>query len=103
LIRTHGIYLNLKKDISRAIKNSYFELAKDDIMILYTDGLTESEGPDGKILDIMGFMEIVKTYLHLDTEAMKDKIMADVLKWCDNKREDDMTLVIVKRKGDSDA
>ncbi len=30
---------------------------------------------------------------------MKNKIMADVIRWCDNKRDDDMTLVIVKRKG----
>jgi len=29
---------------------------------------------------------------------MTTKIMADVIGWCDDKREDDMTLVILKRK-----
>ncbi|MDM8551080.1 SpoIIE family protein phosphatase [Desulfobacterales bacterium HSG2] len=33
-----------------------------------------------------------------EPQAMKESIMADVPDWCDNKREDDMTLVIVKRK-----
>ncbi len=29
---------------------------------------------------------------------MKDMIMADVIKWCDNKRLDDMGIVIVRRE-----
>ncbi|MDM8516778.1 hypothetical protein QUF76_11310 [Desulfobacterales bacterium HSG16] len=36
--------------------------------------------------------------VHGKTEVMKDMIMADVLAWCDNNRDDDMTLVIAKRK-----
>lgn len=99
LIRTKGIYLNLKEDISKSIKNSYFELEKGDIMVLYTDGLTESENPDGEMLDIDRFTCIVKKYAHLKSEAMKEMIMAEVLGWCCNKMADDMTLVIVKRKG----
>jgi hypothetical protein len=30
---------------------------------------------------------------------MKDMIMADVIKWCDNRRFDDMSMVIAKMKG----
>jgi sigma-B regulation protein RsbU (phosphoserine phosphatase) len=98
LIRTNGIYLNFKKDISRATKNNGFCLDPGDVLILYTDGLTESQNPDGKMLDIGGFVNIVKRHVHRDPDAMKDMIMADVIKWCDNQRADDMTIVIVKRK-----
>ncbi|MDM8551582.1 SpoIIE family protein phosphatase [Desulfobacterales bacterium HSG2] len=45
-----------------------------------------------------GFVRIVEKHARRRPEAMKESIMADVLEWCDNKREDDMTLVIVKRK-----
>jgi len=31
---------------------------------------------------------------------MKDMIMADVIKWCDNKRLDDMSIVIVRMKNE---
>jgi len=99
LIRTRGVYLNFRKDISKPTKNSYFELGEGDVMVLYTDGLTESENPDGEMLDISGLIRIVEKHIRLEPEAMKESIMADVLEWCDNKREDDMTLVIVKRKG----
>jgi len=96
LIRTKGIYLNLKEDISKSTQNSYFELKEGDIMILYTDGLTEAENPDGDMLDIDGFVDIVGQHAHQKPAAMKEDIMADVIKWCDNKRNDDMALVIVK-------
>jgi serine phosphatase RsbU (regulator of sigma subunit) len=101
LIRTKGVYLNFKKDISRATKNSEFFLEPGDTLILYTDGLTEAENLDGKMLDIEGFMRIVEKHIQGDPEEMKEMIMADVIQWCDNRRADDMTLVIVRRKADS--
>jgi serine phosphatase RsbU (regulator of sigma subunit) len=98
LIRTEGVYLNFKKDISRATKNNEFLLNPGDTLVLYTDGITEAEHPDGKMLDIDGFLKIVEKHAHRNPEAMKEMIMADVIKWCDDRRADDMTLVIVRRK-----
>jgi serine phosphatase RsbU (regulator of sigma subunit) len=98
LIRTNGIYLNFRKDISRSTKNAEFLMDDGDILVLYTDGLTESYNSEGIMLDIRGFVNIVKRHAHRNSEAMKEMIMADVIKWCDNQRADDMTIVIVKRK-----
>ncbi len=98
LIRTRGIYLNFKKDISNAIKNDEFSLDPGDVLVLYTDGLTEAHTPDEKMLDLEGFVKIVEKHARQNPEAMKDRIMADVIQWCDNIRADDMTLVIIKRK-----
>ncbi len=99
LIRTRGVYLNFKKDISKATRNAEFCLEPGDTFVLYTDGLTEAENPEGEMLDIHGFTDIVEKHAHQEAEAMKEHIMADVLRWCDNRRNDDMSLVIVKRKG----
>ena len=99
LIRTRGVYLNFKKDISKATRNAGFCLDPGDTLVLYTDGLTEAENPEGEMLDISRFTDIVKKHAHRKPGAMKENIMADVLRWCDNKRNDDMSLVIVKRKG----
>ncbi|QTA91639.1 PP2C family protein-serine/threonine phosphatase [Desulfonema magnum] len=98
LVRTRGVYLNFKKDISKATKNAEFSLAPGDILVLYTDGLTEAENADGEMLDLDGFVNIVEKHACQNPEAMKDMIMADVIRWCDDNRADDMTLVIVKRK-----
>ncbi|WP_166404801.1 PP2C family protein-serine/threonine phosphatase [Desulfonema ishimotonii] len=97
-VRTRGVYLNFRQDISKATKNAEFSLDAGDVLVLYTDGLTEAENPDGKMLDIGGFVKIVEKHAYQNPEAMKDMIMADVIRWCDDSRSDDMTLVIVKRK-----
>jgi sigma-B regulation protein RsbU (phosphoserine phosphatase) len=98
LIPTKGVYLNLKRNISKAIKNSHFELDRGDIMVLYTDGLTEAENQDGEMVDADRFAEIVKKYAGHEPEAMKENIMNDIISWCNNIRKDDMSLVIVKRR-----
>jgi serine phosphatase RsbU (regulator of sigma subunit) len=98
LIRTKGVYLNFRKDISKGTKNSEFHLDYGDILVLYTDGLTEAYNSDDAMLDIFEFVKLVEKHAHCEPEAMRDMIMADVIQWCDNKRADDMTLVIVKRK-----
>ncbi|SLM28077.1 hypothetical protein MTBBW1_1250008 [Desulfamplus magnetovallimortis] len=102
LIPTEGIYLNFKKDISRPTKNACFEMEEGDIMLLYTDGLTEARNERDELLDIDGLVSIIERHALNDpgceSRLMKDKIMSDVLDWCDKKRDDDMTLLIVRRK-----
>ncbi|WP_166404803.1 SpoIIE family protein phosphatase [Desulfonema ishimotonii] len=102
LIRTRGVYLNLKKDISKPTENSYFRLERGDVMILYTDGLTEARNSSGELLDMDRILKIVGNHARRDAESMRKHVMADVLRWCGNRREDDMTLVIVKRKEEAD-
>ncbi len=101
LIRTRGTYLNLKPDISKATRNAEFRLHPGDILVLYTDGLTEAENPLGEMLDIRRFVAIVEKHAHHDPEAMKEMILADVIQWCEDVRADDMTILIVKRKEES--
>ncbi len=98
LIQTKGVYLNFKKDISKGTKNAEFFLDYGDILVLYTDGLTEAETPDGEMLDIGGFVKIVEKHAEQSPQSMKDRIMEEVQQWCGRKIADDMSLVIVKRK-----
>ncbi len=98
LIRTRGVYLNLKKDVSGAVRNAEFRLDPGDVLVLYTDGLTEAVTPDGRMLDIDGFVNIVERHASEPPGRMKDMILTDVRKWCDDKRKDDMSIVVIKRK-----
>ena len=66
--------------------------------MLYTDGLIEAQNRQGKLLDIPRFMDIVTVHASKDPAAMRDAVMQDVLDWCDNLRQDDMSLVVVRRK-----
>ncbi len=47
-----------------------------DFLVLYTDGLTEAENPEGNILDDLDrFVKIVENYAEHNPGSMKDMIM----------------------------
>jgi serine phosphatase RsbU (regulator of sigma subunit) len=98
LIHTHGTWLNLIPDISYATENAEFTLEVGDTLVLYTDGLTEAHNAQEKLLDVSGFIDIVNVHADKALAAMRDAIMQDVLAWCDQVRDDDMSLVVVRRK-----
>ncbi|MCP4401127.1 MAG: SpoIIE family protein phosphatase, partial [bacterium] len=79
--------------------NSEFILDIGDVLVLYTDGLTEVWDSEEKMLDIHGFMDIVQTHAEKDVESLRDAIITDVMTWCNHIRNDDMSLVVVRRRG----
>ena len=97
LIDTSGVFLNFIPEIAHATTNASFTLDVGDTLILYTDGLTEAWNADKVMLDVSRFVEIVRRHAGNAAAAMRDAIMRDVLEWCGNRRDDDMSLVIVRR------
>ena len=97
LIDTPGVYLNFVEDISEMTVESSFTLAIGDTLILYTDGLTEARNAADKIFDVTRFKESIERHAALSPAALRDAIMQDVLAWSGGIREDDMTLVVVRR------
>ena len=49
------------------------------------------------MLDVRGFIEIIKTHVTKPTATMRDAIIRDVLAWTCGERQDDMSLMIVRR------
>ena len=98
LIDTSGVFLNFIPEITHATRNATFTLDVGDTLVLYTDGLTEAWSPQREMLDMPGFLEIVRRHAGNAAAAMRDAIMQDVLAWCGSRRDDDMSLVIVRRK-----
>jgi serine phosphatase RsbU (regulator of sigma subunit) len=98
VIETSGVWLNVMPEVSDITENSEFTLEVGDTLVLYTDGLTEARNRQGELLDIPRLMDIVSVHATKDPVAMRDAIMQDVLAWCDQVRDDDMSLVVVRRK-----
>ena len=97
LIDTPGVYLNFVEDISEMTEEASFTLDLGDTLLLYTDGLTEAAAPDGALLPMERFLEIIRSHAEQAPAAMRDAIMQDVLAWSGGVRDDDMTLVVVRR------
>ncbi len=96
-IPTPGTWLNFLPDISHATENSELTLNIGDTLVLYTDGLTEVWDHRENMLDTEGFMEIIQYHAEKEVETLRDAIIADVMAWCQHKRDDDMTLVVARR------
>jgi len=96
-IETNGIWLNVMEDITDCTVNQSFELERGDILVLYTDGITESTNKDNQMLDAEGLVELVIRYGKMEIEDMQKAILDDVLAWNDGSYLDDITLVVTRR------
>lgn len=96
-IETKGTFLNFLEDIDRTLSNEEFHIDEEDILVLYTDGITEARDSERKFLDFQGLIDLILKYGHQDIESMGKHIIRDVLKWCDQDQKDDMSLVLVRR------
>jgi sigma-B regulation protein RsbU (phosphoserine phosphatase) len=76
------------------------ELEPEDVLIIYSDGITEAEGVSGEEYGERRLVELVTRHRQLSAHEIRDRIFADVDAWTGQKeRGDDQTLVIMKSQG----
>lgn len=54
-----------------------FQLGIKDLLLLYTDGLAEAEGPSGELFDVRQFEHTLERHLHSDAGALLDALIED--------------------------
>ncbi len=96
-VETKGIWLNVLPDIVYATENAEFTLTIGDVLVLYTDGLTEVWNSEKEMLDIHRFIDIIHAHAHEEVDTFRDGILHDVMAWCHHIRNDDMSLVVARR------
>ena len=101
IAKTNGCVLGIIDNIDTVTDNLELHIDIGDIILLYTDGITESNKRDSdKNLMFFGEEKIISTFLdnaEKPLEEIKNQIFAESLKWCDHKQKDDMTVMLVKR------
>jgi serine phosphatase RsbU (regulator of sigma subunit) len=76
------------------------ELAPGDVFVAYSDGVSEALNPQEEEFCLSRLQETVVANRHLNAAQLRDKIEAALSQWADGTpANDDITLVIVKRKG----
>ncbi len=72
-------------------------LEEGDIILFYTDGLTEAQNKDGDFLEIDPIIELVKSNRNAAAEEIKEKIFKKVQRFTGKRHfEDDLTLIVMK-------
>jgi len=92
-----GMWLAVLDNVNDMIKNFSLFLDKNDILILYTDGIIEAKNKKREEFGVNRLMEIIENNRNMDIFDIKNEILMKTLQWCDNKQADDISLVLVKR------
>ncbi len=91
-----GTWLGIKDDIKENLPEITVKINTGDIVLLYTDGLTEATNTAGEMFDQAGLEQALNKYADLPVRKLRDKIVEEVMSY-QEKQSDDMTLVVIKK------
>jgi sigma-B regulation protein RsbU (phosphoserine phosphatase) len=75
------------------------QMEADDLLFLYTDGLTEALNKDGEEFGASRIMETLKSIAQLSVDQIRDEVVRRVKEWCTGVAlYDDLTFVVMKVK-----
>ena len=94
-----GFPIGLEDDIDDFIASKQFELAPDDVILLYTDGVTEAENHQQEQFGVEALIETLVKYHQLNAQEIVDHIMEDVYGFIDGSLiHDDISMMVIKQK-----
>ncbi len=97
-LRPPGTWLGARRDIRQATVDSMVELGDGDVMLLYTDGITEAMDAHKHQFDIGRLCAVFEASAHLPADRLRDAIMTAVRAWMSH-QDDDMSIVVLRQKG----
>ena len=75
------------------------QLQANDVLVIYSDGVSEAQSPEGEEFGTDRLYEVVSRNLDASAAGIRDRIEAALTKWSQGTpAADDITLVIVKRQ-----
>lgn len=97
-IRTPGVWLGAKRGIRNVTIDTTFNLEPDDLLVLYTDGITEARNASGEQLELDRLVAMIEEVVDAPVEEIRDHVIAKTRSWM-KEQHDDISLVVVRRKG----
>jgi sigma-B regulation protein RsbU (phosphoserine phosphatase) len=73
-----------------------------DVIVLYTDGVTEAMDRDGELFGDAALARVVSAQHQLDAAGIRERVVRDVKAFVgDAEPHDDMTMVVIKITGEA--
>ncbi|NCD33136.1 MAG: HAMP domain-containing protein [Spartobacteria bacterium] len=93
-----GLPIGLVPDISPFVATEQIPFAPQDVVLLFTDGITEAENEEGEQFGIERLCDSLKTKLAGTAAQIQEGIVNDVKQFIgDHAILDDLTLLVIKR------
>jgi sigma-B regulation protein RsbU (phosphoserine phosphatase) len=96
-IQTPGTWLGGMRDISRATRDNKLELQPGDLMVLYTDGITEAQNKDKVQFGDERFTRVLEENRAEPVGVVRDRVIEAVQAWQDV-QDDDISIVVIRRR-----
>jgi serine phosphatase RsbU (regulator of sigma subunit) len=94
-----GFPIGLEEEISDFIGYADIQLYPGDVVVLYTDGVTEAENENGELYGLKRLTQVIKDSWQKSADEIKQAIVNDLYEYMGQKGIlDDITLVILKQK-----
>ncbi len=95
-IPSTGTWLGIAEDVSQYLDDSSFEMGPGDVLLMFTDGITEAMNQAGEMYGQERLQLSLDRYAHLPVAGILQRLMEDVRAF-HFEQKDDMTLVVIKR------
>jgi sigma-B regulation protein RsbU (phosphoserine phosphatase) len=92
-----GLMLGVEKDAQYA--EGSVQLAPDDLLCLYTDGVTEQKDGADDDFGEARLIDFVRMNRYLPTDSLQEALFDAVISFGDRRQDDDITTVIARYKG----
>ncbi|AOS84170.1 histidine kinase [Chlorobaculum limnaeum] len=84
-------------------RQSEFPIDENDLLVLYSDGITENRSPGGELFGIERFTALLEEHAALPTEAIVEKIEAALMCFCGcTNFADDVTCIVIRISGSTE-
>ncbi|MEJ7728367.1 MAG: SpoIIE family protein phosphatase [Polyangiaceae bacterium] len=96
VVETEGAWVGSMPDVSGCMPEGSLQLDPGDVMLLYTDGLTEAPDAHGQLFGHDRLCRAFEEVRDAGVSEIRDHLLARVRAWAAEDR-DDMTVVVVRR------
>ncbi len=94
-----GFSVGFVDDIAHLVSDMKIQLNPGDVIVLYTDGITEAENIDRDFYGVERICEVVKQNWQLTAHEIVELVIEDVKQYIGKQKVfDDITLLVSKRK-----
>ncbi|MGB1015582.1 MAG: PP2C family protein-serine/threonine phosphatase, partial [Nannocystaceae bacterium] len=93
---TPGTWLGVYEDIHAITEDRSLDLGPGDMLVLYTDGVTEARNQEGEFYGMDRLCHTTEEYAQEGPEAIRKQIVKQVHDWQAN-QEDDISVVVLQR------
>jgi serine phosphatase RsbU (regulator of sigma subunit)/DNA-binding LacI/PurR family transcriptional regulator len=98
VVSSTGPWLGAAADIRAHVSERSCRLEPGDVMLLYTDGITEARNAEGKFFGVERLIAALARERRRSVDEIRDAVVAEVRAWMAS-QDDDLTLLIARHTG----